>query len=115
MTSLATVVPAFMMIQNLGHVISRRLRPTSYSKSGTTEQCQDWQICCIIQGESVTFPIKLSRNHDISELKSLVLGNARHGVLRDVDSKDLAPYKVRNVFRSAGGNNTSSNVLCLIR
>jgi hypothetical protein len=58
---------------------------------------QDWQIRCIIQNKSVTFSVKLSRNYHIHELKSLVLRHACHGVLRNVDSKDLALYKVSTV------------------
>lgn len=79
--------------------------------SKSTEQ--DWEIRCIIQNESVTFSVKLSRNYNINELKSLVLGHACHGVLRNVDSKDLALYKVSTVLGS--GNSTSVNILCLIR
>jgi hypothetical protein len=74
---------------------------------------QDWEIRCIIQNECVTFSVKLSRNYHINELKSLVIEQACHGVLRNVNSKDLVLYKVSAIFRS--GNNASTNVLCLIR
>ena len=88
-------------------IIPRILR--SISKS--TEQ--DWEIRCIIQNEYVTFSFKVSRNYRINMLKSLILEHASHGVLRNVDSKDIDLYKVSTIFRS--GNNTSTNVLCLIR
>lgn len=81
----------------VGHVMSRIFssRPT-FNLNSSSEQ--DWQIRCIIQGDNVTFPVKISENDDISELKSLILRHACHGVLQHVDSKDLVLHKVRNVF-----------------
>lgn len=76
------------------------------SISKSTDSEHDWNIRCIIQNDRVTFSIKLSRNYHINHIKSLVREQACHGVLRNVDSKDLAVCKVSTVFQS-GSNNPS--------
>ena len=93
-------------------MIPRIFRSTS--KSTDSEQDQ-WDIRCIIQNDHVTFTVKSSRHHRINDLKILVLGQACHGVLRNVDSKDLAVYRVSTIFRPGSNNHISTYILCLIR
>ena len=92
-----------------GHVVSQMLRPIRTRATGS--DLQEWQIRCIIQGETVTFTIKVPTSNDIGALKLLVHASAVHDILRDTDSKDIVLCKVSNVF---GCNSTSTNFLCFI-
>jgi hypothetical protein len=71
------------------------------------------KIRYLVEGEDTTFRVKGNGTDLIELLKIRIQSHPRHGMLQNIDRKDLALYKVSTVFRS--GNNASTNALCLIR
>jgi hypothetical protein len=66
-----------------------------------------------VEGEDATFRVKGNGTDHIELLKIHIQSHPHHGMLQNVDRKDLALYKVSTIFWS--GNTALTNVLCLIR
>jgi len=56
------------------------------------------QLRTLIEGDNMTFVIIGGATEQIDVLKARIHEHACHGVLQNVDSKDLVLYEVRNVF-----------------
>jgi hypothetical protein len=55
-------------------------------------------LWCLVEGDSSAFKVKPTLNADVDDLKALVYEEGKHGILRDVDAKDLGLWKVRTFF-----------------
>ena len=71
------------------------------------------KIRYLVEGEDTAFRVKGNGTDLIELLKIRIQSHPRHGMLQNIDRKDLALYKVSTVLRS--GISTSVNILCLIR
>jgi hypothetical protein len=63
-------------------------------------------LICLIEGEPITFKVKPTGKMDMMDLKKLIKEEGKHGVLSNVDAKDLILWKVRMTL--AGDSTTSS-------
>jgi hypothetical protein len=71
------------------------------------------KIRYLVEGEDKPYRVKGNGADQIELLKIWIQNHPRHGMLQNLNSKDLALHKVSTFFRF--GDNASTNALCLIR
>jgi Crinkler effector protein N-terminal domain len=62
-------------------------------------------LICLITGESTVFKVQPNRRDDIMDLKELIKGEGKNGVLNSVLAKYLILWKVRTTMASDSSTN----------
>ena len=60
----------------------------------TTSTSQPLTLWCLIDGDPTPFDVSCPLDNNVHQMKKLLLEEGKHGVLRNVDAKDLVLWKV---------------------
>jgi len=66
------------------------------------------KIYCLVQGDSRFFPVTTNSDGDVADLKKLIQEQRQHGILHNINAKDLVLWKV-GVFNTHINSLTSSS------
>ena len=66
---------------------------------GTPVPSQDGsrKLNCLIEGETIVFPVTIERDWDVGELKEKIKGERALGTLKDVDPHVVELWKVSTI------------------